>query len=431
MEEKVVCDFCGCGYELSGGTRLLKSLITDTYICEDCMKVFSRALRINDHDIFTDVEDIVDKIHDDINFVKCMPLIKPSKMKEYFNQYIISQDNAKEILSVAIYNHVKRLKHNINNSNKFKLKKSNILLLGPSGCGKTLFIETIAKKLGVPYSIADATSLTEAGYVGDDVETVLRRLIENANGEIKKAETGIVFIDEIDKIARKGENVSITRDVSGEGVQQALLKMIEGGTVSVPVSGNRKHPGKECYEIDTSNILFICGGAFEGIDKIVEKRLFKKSKIGFNLSEEKEKDKKDYNVNDYINKILPEDIIKFGITPELLGRLPVICTLNQLDRDSLVKILTDPVDSIVNQYKKLFEMDKIELELDKDCLNEIADLAIKMKTGARSLRTILEKMLTKYMYTLPDQNVSKIIFTKGCVDGSKKPKIIKRKKEVV
>lgn len=406
---KLRCGYCGQTYEIEGNTLLLRSDVdSDLLICEHCVKICNEA-----------IENAMANYR--INNSTVEVGLKPSDMKKHFDDYIINQERAKRIIAVAVYNHYKRTFYNNNVATDMKLKKSNVLMVGPSGSGKTLFVETMAKKMGVPYAIQDATSLTQSGYVGDDVETVLKKLIDNANGDIKAAENGIVFLDEIDKIGRKGENVSITRDVSGEGVQQALLKMLEGNIVSVPMSGNRKHPNQECYQIDTSNILFICGGAFENIEKIIQKRIYKKSKIG--LTQNKEVVSKEHSYNELIHKITPKDLRKFGMMPEILGRLPVICTLEELDRNALVSILTEPVDSIVRQYKTLFEVDGVELVFEKECLEAIADKAIQSGTGARALRSVMEEFMTDYMFEIPDIKASKITLTKECVTKEGNPQI--------
>lgn len=406
---KLTCGYCGRSYDIDGDTLLLRSDVdSELLICEHCVKICNEAIDTAMANYKVNIKEIESGL-------------KPSDMKKHFDDYIINQERAKKVIAVAVYNHYKRTFYNNNIATDMKLKKSNVLMVGPSGSGKTLFVETMAKKMGVPYAIADATSLTASGYVGDDVETVLKKLIDNANGDIKEAEKGIVFIDEIDKIGRKSENPSITRDVGGESVQQSLLKMLEGSIVSVPMSGNRKHPNQECYQIDTSNILFICGGAFENIEKIIQRRIFKKSKIG--LTQNKEMDSKEHSYNELIHKITPKDLRQFGMMPEILGRLPVICTLEELDRDALVSILTEPVDSIVRQYKTLFEVDGIELEFEKECLEAIADKAIESGTGARALRSVMEEFMTDYMFELPDTKVSKITLTKECLTKEGDPQL--------
>ena len=404
---------CGyCGKESYGDkvTMFRSSVDEDLYICNACI------------DACKDILDEMDKDAKKTEMVGNI-LMKPSEMKKHFDDYIVNQDKAKKKLAVAVYNHYKRTFYNANIADDMKLKKSNVLMVGPSGSGKTLFVETLAKKMNVPYVIQDVTSLTQAGYVGDDVEVVLKKLIENAGGDVQAAERGIVFLDEIDKIGRKGENVSITRDVSGEGVQQSLLKMLEGSIVTVPITGNRKHPSQECYQIDTSNILFVCGGAFEGIEKIIEKRFYKKSKIGITPTiASSSNSSQDKTYNHLINKINRKDLRKFGMMPEILGRLPVICPIEELDVDALVRILTEPKDSIVRQYKTLFEIDGIELEFTKECLEVIANRAKDAGTGARELRSIMEDFLTEYMYSIPDMdNVSKVTLTKECIEHNIEP----------
>lgn len=348
-----------------------------------------------------------------IQVAKDEPLdfMTPSEIKSKLDEYVIGQEQAKKILSVAIYNHYKMLEHDkIRTDKDVQIQKSNILLLGPTGSGKTYLLQTIAKVIDVPFAIADATSITEAGYVGEDAETMLKKLIQAADGDIERAERGIIFIDEIDKLSRKSENPSITRDVGGEGVQNTLLKIIEGNMIDVPQTGLRKHPNADCWQIDTSKILFVCGGSFEGIEKIVEQRLFKNASIGFGMEKVA---KKEISVGEAMLNVKTEDIRKFGIIPELLGRLPVIAALHELDKTALVDILVKPHNAIFKQYKALFDMDKVALKIERDALEAIAEEAIKRKTGARSLRSIMEEFLLSYMYTIPDKKeVEKLVITK-------------------
>lgn len=360
-----------------------------------------------------------------------MKLMKPTEIKSFLDDYVIGQDDAKISLSVAVYNHYKRIiSQSADNEQKkddVELQKSNVLLLGPTGVGKTFLAQTLAKILNVPFAIADATTITEAGYVGDDVENVLLRLIQAADYDIKEAERGIIYIDEIDKIARKSENTSLTRDVSGEGVQQALLKIIEGTVANVPPQGGRKHPNQEVLQIDTRNILFICGGAFDGLERQIQKRIGK-SPIGFGGEIKAIKEEK----NNIFKQVIPKDLIKFGMVPEFVGRLPVISVLEELTEDSLVKILTEPKNALIKQYKKLFEYDDIELEIDDDALIEIAKKAILQKTGARGLRSIIEGILMKSMYLVPsDGSIAKVQVTKECVTEKAEPILINRRNKVV
>ena len=347
-------------------------------------------------------------------------LLKPHEIKEKLAEYIVGQEKAKKVLSVAVYNHYKRINYN---SDDVELDKSNILMLGPTGSGKTLLAKTLAKILNVPFAVADATTLTEAGYVGEDVENVLLKLIQAADYDIEKAQLGIIYIDEIDKLASKSENMSITRDVSGEGVQQALLKIIESTLASVPPQGGRKHPQQECIQIDTTNILFICGGAFVGLDKIIDKRL-DGSGLGFGA---KVRENSKIGYGELIGDIKPDDLIKYGLIPEFVGRIPIVVGLDALDTNALVKILTEPKNAPIRQYKKLFEIDNVEIDFDDDALQEIANQAIKLNTGARGLRSVLENIMLELMYDIPtDDTIQKIVINKDVVCGKQGPQIIRK-----
>ena len=376
-------------------------------ICDECVQLCMSILNEGfDGPETTPLEDVPDQ------------LPTPKEIRAVLDEYVIGQETAKVALSVAVYNHYKRIY--FGGGDDVELQKSNILMLGPTGSGKTLFAQTLARILKVPFAIADATTLTEAGYVGDDVENILQRLVQAADYDIEQAERGIIYIDEMDKIARKSENTSITRDVSGEGVQQALLKIVEGTVANVPPQGGRKHPHQEFIQLNTKNILFICGGAFDGLEKIIEKRLDEKA-IGFGANVQSKKEK---NVSQLLAQVQPHDILKFGIIPELVGRLPVIAPLNALQREDLVRILQEPKNALVKQYKKLLEYDDVDLEFTEDALNAIADKAIERNIGARGLRAVMEGLLTKVMYEIPsDETVVKAVVTKECVEGTAEPEL--------
>ena len=400
-DDIVRCSFCN---KPQSQVRKLIAGPNGAYICDECIEVCSEIIE-EEFEYDDDRREF-----DDIN------LLTPEEIKAFLDEYVIGQDEAKKVLSVAVYNHYKRIM--AGSDLGVDLQKSNILMLGPTGCGKTLLAQTLAKILNVPFAIADATALTEAGYVGEDVESILLKVIQAADGDIERAEHGIIYIDEIDKITRKSENPSITRDVSGEGVQQALLKIIEGTVASVPPQGGRKHPHQELIQIDTTNILFICGGAFEGIDKIIETRLDKKS-IGFNAEIAK---KHEEDVDVLLHQVLPQDLVKFGLIPELVGRVPVTVSLDLLDKEALIRILTEPKSSLVKQYQKLMELYGVKLEFDKAALDAIAETSLARKTGARGLRAIMEDIMMDTMFRVPsDDTIKGCMITKDVVEGKGQP----------